>query len=83
MVDCHTNPTPCMVARCVNRLKVTFSVTVSVVQIVLLCVFMVMMLLHIPPDGLVKGCTEDLVVVPGEAQTGHTFAVSVLKSAQA
>lgn len=38
---------------------------------------------YIPPDGLVEGGAEDLVVVLGEAQTGHTFAVGVLKPAQA
>lgn len=36
-----------------------------------------------PPDGLVKGCTQDLVVVLGEAQTGHPFVVGMLESAQA
>lgn len=36
-----------------------------------------------PPDGLVKGCAQDLVVVLGEAQAGHSFVVGVLKSAQA
>ena len=40
-------------------------------------------LCYIPPDCLVKGGTEDLIVVLGEAQTGHTFVVGVLKSAQA
>ena len=36
-----------------------------------------------PPDGLVEGCTQDLVVVLGEAQTGHSFVVGMLKPAQA
>lgn len=36
-----------------------------------------------PPDGLIKGCTQDLVVVLGEAQAGHSFVVGMLKSAQA
>lgn len=39
--------------------------------------------LNAPPDGLVKGCTQDLVVVLGEAQAGHSFVVGVLKPAQA
>ncbi len=38
---------------------------------------------YIPPDGLVKGGTEDLVAVLGEAQAGHAFVVGMLKSAQA
>lgn len=37
----------------------------------------------IPPDGLVKGGTEDLVAVLGEAHAGHTFVVGMLKSTQA
>lgn len=36
-----------------------------------------------PPDGLVKGCTQELVAVLGEAEAGHSFVVGMLKSAQA
>lgn len=40
-------------------------------------------MVNAPPDALVKGCTQDLVVVLGEAQAGHSFVVGVLESAQA